>query len=146
MKSTSRQMKPATFLIVDDDKVALKAMRRGIQSLRLTNPVATASDGLSALEYLRAEIDSDGSLPPHIVLLDLNMPRMTGHEFLDVIRADPRLKRLVVFVVTTSDEPRDVAAAYDRQVAGYIVKEEPMESLRDALETIGAYSEVVLLP
>ena len=146
MSIDPNQMKPATFLIVDDDKVALKAIRRGIENLRLVNPVATAGDGLEALEYLRGELDPAGRLPPHIVLLDLNMPRMTGHEFLDVIRADPHLKRLVVFVITTSDEPRDVAAAYDRQVAGYIVKEEPMESLRNALEVVGAYSTVVLLP
>jgi len=140
------QFKSVTFLIVDDDKIAIKSILRAIASLKIANPITVAGDGVEALEQLRAALDPDGNLPPYIVLLDLNMPRMTGHEFLDEIRQDPHLRRLVVFVITTSDAPKDITAAYDRQVAGYIVKEEAAESLRKAIEMVGAYSNLVLLP
>ena len=141
------QYDPATFLIVDDDKVSVRAIRRAIESLRYANPVEVAGDGLEALEYLEGAIDPDsGVLPPHIVLLDLSMPRLDGHGFLERIRNNPALARLVVFVVTTSDAPKDVMEAYDRNIAGYLVKDDPLESLREGIELIGAYSRLVVLP
>lgn len=137
----------ATFLIVDDDKVSVKTLRRAIDGLELANPIVVAGDGIEALDYLRrAARPSDGPLPPFIVLLDLDMPRMGGLEFLETVRADPRLARLVVFVVSTSDAPRDVAAAYDKNIAGYIVKGDPLDSLREGLGMVGNYARVVVLP
>lgn len=140
------QREPVSFLIVDDDKVSVMSMQRVIRKLRLINPVKVAKDGLEALEIL-SRVNSPGELQsPYIVILDLNMPRMSGHEFLKVIREDPALKDTIVFVVTTSDAPHDVKAAYASHVAGYILKDHGPESFRDALELLGAYSEVVLLP
>jgi CheY-like chemotaxis protein len=85
-------------------------------------------------------------LPPYIVTLDLNMPRMGGLEFLEVVRADPALERMVVFVFTTSDMPTDVQSAYSKNVAGYIVKENPSETFANALGMLNAYSRIVELP
>ena len=137
----------ASFLIVDDDKVAVKTIERAMKSLRIANPTFVAGDGIEALKHLRAAVDeSGGALPPYIVLLDLSMPRMTGLEFLEVVRGDSVLSRLVVFVLTTSDAPGDIAAAYRRNVAGYILKEDPSESMREGLEVIEAYSRLVVLP
>ena len=147
MEGEQVDYRTATFLVVDDDKVSIKTVQRAMDGLNLVNPVVGAWDGIEALEHLRGALDPEtGRLPPYIVLLDLNMPRMNGLEFLRTIRDDPQLSRLVVFVVTTSDAPKNVAAAYDAHIAGYIVKEDLLDSLREGLQMIKVYSRLVLLP
>lgn len=130
-----------TFLVVDDDDVAVMAMRRAIRKLGLSNPVEVATDGEVALQRLRKGVER-----PFIVTLDLNMPRMNGLEFLAEVRRDPALQDTVIFVVTTSDAPKDVTSAYARNIAGYIVKEDTFETLKRALSMIREYTEVVRLP
>ncbi len=100
------------ILVVDDDEVAVMAVRRALRQHRIDNPVVVANDGLHALELLR----SGAVGRPYIILLDINMPRMTGLEFLSVIRADRDLSSSVVFVMTTSDAPRETPA---RSCAAY---------------------------
>lgn len=142
-KTPTREVR---FLIVDDDKVSIMALQRTLKKLRIVNQVDIAKDGLEGMEILQDRVAQHGQLPPYIVILDLNMPRMNGLEFLDEVRGDPKLHKLIIFVLTTSDTPNDVAAAYDKNVAGYIVKDNPKESLSDALEMIGAYSRLVEIP
>jgi len=134
------------FLIVDDDKVSVMSMQRTLKKLKIVNPIQVARDGVEALEILNAEVAKHGKLPPYIVTLDLNMPRMNGLEFLAEIRSHPDLNKLIVFVLTTSDTPRDVAKAYENNVAGYVVKDNPSETLPKALDMIGTYSRLVELP
>ena len=137
----------ATFLLVDDDQISILAMQRALKKLRIVNKTLIARDGQEALDTLRDSIDTaTGKLPPFIVTLDLNMPRMSGLEFLDAVRADPQLQRLVVFVFTTSDMPHDISSAYGRNVAGYLVKDNPSETFSAALEMLGTYSRIVELP
>lgn len=138
---------PVSFLIVDDDVVSVMSMQRMFKKLRLVNPVLVAGDGLEALEILRQANAPEGGLQsPFIVILDLNMPRMTGHEFLKEIRDDPNLLDTTVFVMSTSDSPRDIEEAYRAHVAGYILKDGRPDTFRDALELLGTYSEIVRLP
>ena len=85
-------------------------------------------------------------MPPFIVTLDLNMPRMHGREFLEHIREDETLKSVVVFVWSTSDARSDIDASYDQNVAGYIVKEHGQETFTRALSMLEEYSQVVVLP
>lgn len=139
-------LKPAKFLIVDDDKICVMAMERAMRKLKIVNETTVCSDGRHALDYLEAEIAQHGKLPPIIVTLDLNMPRMGGIEFLDQVRANPDLSRLVVFVFTTSDTQCDVQAAYAHNVAGYIIKENPSDSLAMALSMLDTYARIVELP
>ena len=134
-----------TFLIVDDDEVSVMSMERAIRKLRLTNPVEVAQDGREALQMLR-RTDPDGVRAPFIILLDLNMPRMGGLEFLAEVRLDSELRDCVVFVMTTSDAPDDIAAAYAQKVAGYIVKDDAVDSMRRAMEMLGVYTRIVKLP
>ena len=130
------------LLIVDDDEVAVMAVRRALDQHGIKNPVIVANDGLHALEILRS-----GAVPrPRVILLDINMPRMTGLEFLAAIRDDSNFRDSVVFIMTTSDAPQDVCDAYARQIAGYILKEDAYRSIGRAVEMLGAYLEVVLLP
>lgn len=138
--------KPVHFLVVDDDEICIMAVKRAMKKLGIVNPVSTADNGIQALEILRDSVDQSLPLPRYVLLLDLSMPKMGGLEFLDELRADPVLNKLVVFVLTTSDSPRDIAAAYEKNIAGYIVKEDLHETLSMMLSMLNSYSKLVVLP
>jgi CheY-like chemotaxis protein len=109
------------LLIVDDDDVEIMAVKRALRGSPIDWPIRIARDGVEALAILRGE----GVAPihrPYVILLDLNMPRMNGIEFLRELRADPDHRDAVVFVLTTSDADQDRVAANSQQVAGYVVK------------------------
>lgn len=134
--------KEVTVLLVDDDEVDVMGVKRAFTSARIANPVVVARDGMEALEKLRAN-----EIPrPYVILLDLNMPRMNGIEFLDVIRADENFRDSVVFVLTTSRAEKDKWSAYQRNVAGYIVKENVGEEFIDAISLLDIYWRIVELP
>ncbi|AKR42243.1 response regulator [Methylophilus sp. TWE2] len=134
--------KEATLFIVDDDDIDAIALERALRKLRLLNTVIRARDGREALDLLRAGKVSS----PYMILLDLNMPRMNGLEFLESLRTDPLLTHAVVFVLTTSKSDEDLVAAYRQHVAGYVFKQH-MD--RDFLEVVGLiehYWRLVELP
>ena len=138
---------PATILIVEDDDIDFEAVTRALKSLKVANPTVRARDGVEALDLLRGEKNQDKISAPFIILLDLNMPKMTGIEFLDIIREDDSLKSSIVFVLTTSDDDRDIVASYRRNVEGYIVKADARESLKEAFSSLQAYQwSVLMLP
>ncbi|MFT6675406.1 MAG: CheY-like chemotaxis protein [Sulfitobacter sp.] len=139
-------LREAKFLIVDDDKISVMAMQRAMRKLKIANETHVCSDGQHAWEFLKSEVSASAGLPPYIVTLDLNMPRMGGLEFLQAVRSDPSLSRVVVFVFTTSDTPQDVQSAYQHNVAGYVVKENPSETLARALDMLDTYSRIIELP
>ncbi|WP_425408165.1 response regulator [Hyphococcus sp.] len=135
-----------TFLLVEDDEIDKMAIRRALTELKITNPVVYADDGAHALDILRG-IDRDAPLPkPYIVISDLNMPRMDGFEFLKALRADATLRNTIVFVLTTSTDQQDKMKAYEHNVAGYISKSQPADSLVEALTMIDRYWRIVELP
>lgn len=135
-----------SFLLVDDDIVSIMSMKRVIKKLRLLNPVVVANDAFQALDILRATGPDAQLTAPYIVILDLNMPKMSGHDFMTEIRNDPELSDTIVFIMSTSDSPADIEAAYNANVAGYILKDGNPNTFRDALSLLGTYSEIVLLP
>lgn len=138
--------KEVKFLLVDDDEIDVMSIKRAFSKLRLANDVVVASDGVEALEVLRGENGKTKLEPPYLILLDLNMPRMNGLEFLEHIRSDAELKHALVFVLTTSTDDKDRVAAYDKHVAGYIVKSRTEASFSDALKMIDHYWRVIEFP
>jgi len=132
-----------TLMLVEDDDVDAMGVERALKQRRISNPMIRAHDGVEALEFLR-----DGRVGrPYIILLDLNMPRMGGLELLDVLRDDPVLKQSVVFVLTTSKSDEDLAAAYEKFVAGYIVKSELAGTFGKLIDMLDVYWQIVeLLP
>ncbi|WP_374338017.1 response regulator [Leeia sp.] len=110
------------ILLVDDDDVAAEAVLRGLRKYSLDCPVVMAEDGQVALDILRGQHPDRKIKRPMLVLLDLNMPRMNGFEFLEVVRNDPDLGSLIIFILTTSDADTDKSRAYHHHVAGYMVK------------------------
>jgi CheY-like chemotaxis protein len=135
-----------TILLVDDDKVDTMAVRRSFRELKITNPVIETRNGIEALEHLRGENGHQKVPSPCLVLLDLNMPRMGGLEFLEVLRADASLHRTPVFVMTTSAAEDDKTRAYDKNVAGYVLKHRPGLSFLDAISMLEHYWRVVEFP
>ncbi len=131
-----------TLLIVDDNELDAERVERGLK--RLDAPVAThrAVDGIDALARLRGTEQDEPLDSACIVLLDINMPRMNGLEFLREIRSTPGLQSTPVFVLTTSDRPRDIAEAHALNVNGYIVKPSSRDEFLDVLSTLVAFWRV----
>ncbi|MGZ9809899.1 response regulator [Pseudoroseicyclus sp. H15] len=136
----------ATILIVDDDTVCIMAIERAISRIGLPNPIVAAASAAEALDHLRGTGGKAALRGPVLLLLDISMPRMSGLELLDVLRRDEALKPIVVFMLSSSDSPRDVAAAYERNVAGYLRKGASPQEFRAAMELIERYLSLVPLP
>jgi len=135
-----------TILLVDDDKVDTMAVRRSFRELNITNPVIATRNGIEALECLRGENGHEKVPSPCLVLLDLNMPRMGGIEFLGELRNDPALRRTVVVVMTTSEAEEDRVRAYDKNVAGYVLKHRPGQSFLDSIGMLQHYWRTIEFP
>ena len=134
------------ILLVDDDQIDVRAVTRALKRSKIANPITVARDGLEALALLRG---SDGRvrLPrPYLILLDLKMPRMDGLEFLRTIRDDKELRSSIVFVLTTSDDDKDKASAYDECVAGYLLKSEVGEGFMRLVQLLDPFVLVVKFP
>ena len=138
--------KPLTILLVDDDDVAQEAIIRSFGKNDIGFPIITAADGQEALDILRGEHPEKRSEEPLIVLLDLNMPRMDGFEFLQIIRSDPLLVKTVVFVLTTSSADSDKAKAYEECIAGYMVKSSVGPQFGKLASLLKDYREAVTFP
>lgn len=135
--------KTLNVMLVEDDEIDVMNVRRAFKRNNITNPLWTAGNGIEALEQLR-----NGHIPRDrlLVLLDLNMPKMNGIEFLRELRADPELRSTCVVVLTTSNDERDRVDAYQLNVAGYIVKPVTFMSFVEAMATLNKYWKLVELP
>lgn len=137
---------PVNLLLVDDDEVDVQGLKRAFTKSRIGNPIVVARDGIEALEVLRGENGRSKLAKPHLILLDLNMPRMNGLEFLHALRNDDDLKAAVVFMITTSKAEEDKARAYGHNVAGYIVKQDPANTFMQAVSMLEHYWKIVEFP
>jgi CheY-like chemotaxis protein len=135
----------AWLLHVEDDELCLMGMQRAFKAAKFANPISCAHDGIEALEILRGTNGRTRLPRPFLILLDLNMPRMNGLEFLRVIRTDEELKRSVVFVLTTSAAVEDKVMAYTLGVAGYILKTNPANAFLETTALLDTYLRVVEL-
>ena len=115
-------------------------VERAFKKNNISNPLLVAKDGEEALDMLKGKNGREKLVPtPQVILLDLNMPRMGGLEFLQKLRKDRELKNISVFVMTTSDEDSDKFAAYDLNVAGYILKPLSFERFVKAVSILNHY-------
>jgi CheY-like chemotaxis protein len=141
MRSSDEKM--LNILLVEDDEVDVMNVRRAFKKNNICNPLWVVGNGLDGLEMLRS-----GDMPRErrLVLLDLNMPRMNGIEFLREVRADPELRAIPVVVLTTSDDERDRVEAYNLNVAGYILKPVTLTNFVEAMATLNKYWSLVEMP
>lgn len=127
--------KLVNILLVEDDEVDIMNVQRAFKKNTIQNPLFIARNGLEALEMLRKE-----EVPfPHIIILDINMPKMNGIEFLRELRSDDTFKSASVFVMTTSNEDSDKINAYNFNVAGYILKPLSFEKFITSMATLNNY-------
>lgn len=140
--SISNEGKAVSLLMVEDDDIDATAFKRAMLKLKLLNNVYRAKDGLEALTLLRK-----GEIPsPYIILLDLNMPRMNGIEFLEALRADDALTHAIVFVLTTSRSDEDIMSAYREHVAGYLLKQEIDHDFLQVVGLLDHYWRIIEIP
>jgi CheY-like chemotaxis protein len=132
------------ILLVDDDDVDVMNVKRAFKRNNIVNPLYVASDGIEALDMLRDKRAIPGER--RLILLDLNMPRMNGLEFLRTLRDDPQLRSLTVVVLTTSDDERDKVEAYNLNVAGYILKPVTFSAFIEAMATLNKYWSINEFP
>ena len=123
------------ILLVEDDDVDVMTMRRALKDLRVTNPLFVAGDGEAGLAVLR----DPAKTRPCVILLDLNMPRMNGIEFLRLVKADPKLRSIPVIVLTTSREETDRVETFQLSVAGYMIKPADYLQFVEVVRTIDLY-------
>ena len=138
---------PISILMAEDDVEDQMLVREAFEEARLANEIAIVSDGEELLDYLNQRGKYSDVSHPHIILLDLNMPRKDGREALREIKADPKLRRIPVIVLTTSSAEEDIISTYDMGISSYIRKPVTFDKLVDLVRELGRYwLEIVELP
>jgi CheY-like chemotaxis protein len=136
----------AQLLHVEDDDLCIMGLVRAFKNAKIANPISFAHDGIDALEMLRGTNGRERLPRPYLILLDLNMPRMGGVEFLKELRKDEDLRKSIVFIMTTSGADEDKVKAYNLGVAGYILKTNPANAFLEATALLDTYWRVVEFP
>ncbi len=126
----------AVILLVEDDRVDIMTVQRALKKIDVRNPLHVARTGVEALGMLRGDGFPGIEPTPSLILLDLNLPKMGGIEFLKELRADPVLRDLQVIVLTSSNEPSDRAAAFEYEVDDYIVKPHTFDEFSNVMSVI----------
>lgn len=123
------------ILLVEDDKVDIKSVKRAFEELSVTNPLVVTLNGEEAIGYL---MKNSNNLPA-LILLDLNMPRMNGLEFLKIIKNEDKFKKIPVVALTTSDENKDKTESFKSGISGYMVKPVDYKDFIEVIRTIKMY-------
>jgi CheY-like chemotaxis protein len=131
------------ILLIDDDEVDVMTVKRAFARANISNPIYVATNGVEGLEMLRKD-----AIPARrrLVLLDINMPKMNGIEFLRELRSDPELQHVTVVALTTSNADRDRVEAYKLNVAGYLLKPVTFQQFAEVMATINKYWALMEMP
>lgn len=130
----------AGILLVEDDRVDVMTVQRALSRYQIKNPLHVARTATDALARLRGDGVEQIQPPPQLILLDLNLPKMSGIEFLEKLRKDDDLKDMAVIVLTSSNEPNDREAAFKYEVEDYIVKPHSFDDFASAINTVLRYA------
>lgn len=135
-----RSSKP--ILLVEDDQVDAMTVKRALKEIKVTNRLDIVNDGEEALTFLK----NSENKKPGIILLDLNMPKMNGIEFLQIAKKDESLKKIPVVVLTTSKGDQDKVDSFNLGVAGYMIKPVDYRKFVEVVRTIDLYWTLSELP
>ena len=130
---------PIDILLVEDNPGDIELTLEALKEARVRNSVDVVKDGVEALRYLRGEGEYVEAPRPDLVLLDLNLPKKSGHAVLEEIKTDPDLRRIPVVVLTTSDAEKDVLDSYEHHAAAYIVKPVDFDQFADVVRSIEGF-------
>jgi len=135
-----RSSKP--ILLLEDDSIDAMTIKRALKDIKMSNPLVHVPNGEEGLTYL----NNGDNAKPCVILLDLNMPKMNGFEFLKIAKTDEKLKQIPVIVLTTSKDEQDKVESFQLSVAGYIVKPTDYKKFVDAVKTLDLYWTLSELP
>ena len=134
------------ILLVEDSDLDAMILERTLKRLDLPATVVRARDGIEALDILAGTAPGISIESPFLILLDINMPRMNGHDFLSALRANPDTADQIVFMFTTSDNHADIAEAYMHNVSGYFIKPQGAAELKTLLTSLFRFWEICQPP
>lgn len=140
------QPDPVVVLLVEDNELDAEMVKRGLERSNVPVKLEIARNGVEALELLRGTSERAPLPRPHMLLVDINMPRMNGLELLTTLREDPELSDSVVFMLSTSNFEKDRAAAYRAHAAGYLIKSEVGPTFSAGAKLLETYLTSVVLP
>jgi CheY-like chemotaxis protein len=130
---------PLDILLVEDNEGDVEMTRRALRNATPECRIAVANNGNQAMEYLKKEGAHVGAPTPALILLDINMPRMDGKTFLNVVKADDDLKAIPVVMFTSSQSPADIRECYERHASSYVVKPFDGTEYADALRRVVSF-------
>ena len=144
---TASAAAPLEILLVEDEPAGARLTLETLRSFRARNRITVATDGTEAMAYLRREGPHAGARRPDLIILDLNMPRMNGHEVLAAVKSDPALRRIPVVVLTTSTSDDDIRESYDRHANCYVTKPADLRQFAATMQRLEEFwFSVVRLP
>jgi CheY-like chemotaxis protein len=136
-----------TILIVDDDPGHRELVRRNLRRTGLVNPIVGLPDGSEALDFVfRRGVHADRVEAELLILLDINMPGINGIEVLRQIKADPVKKKIPILMLTTTDDPREVAQCYELGCSVYVTKPVDPAEFMEAVKRMGLFLSIVKVP
>ena len=137
---------PVTIVMIEDDEGHARLIERNIRRAGISNNVRHFSDGTSALEFLFNGSEGPNMNGPALILLDLNLPDMSGTDILAKIKSQPKLKRTPVVVLTTTDDKAEIQRCYDLGANVYVTKPVDYEAFADAIRQLGLFISVIQVP
>ncbi len=140
------EQKPVTIVMIEDDEGHARLIEKNIRRAGISNHIQHFMDGHAAIEFLMEHADGPALNGPALILLDLNLPDMSGTDILSRIKSDDRLKRTPVVVLTTTDDKVEVQRCYDLGCNVYITKPVNYESFAQAIRQLGLFLSVIQVP
>jgi two-component system, chemotaxis family, response regulator Rcp1 len=135
------------ILLVEDNPGDIRLTREALKEAKFRNKVQVVGDGVEALAYLRQQGEYSGAMRPHLIMLDLNLPRMDGREVLAAIKKDADLRRIPVVVLSSSEAETDIARAYELHANAYVTKPVDIDHFLQVVKAIEEFwVEIVKLP
>lgn len=145
--SAAESLKPVEILLVEDNPGDVRLTKEALKEAKVINNLTVLKDGVEALAFLRRQGTYDKAVTPHLILLDLNLPKKDGREVLAEIKADETLKRIPVVVLTTSQDEQDIFKSYNLHANCYVTKPVDLEQFMTVVKSIEDFwLGIVMLP
>ncbi|MDE2361711.1 MAG: response regulator [Hyphomicrobiales bacterium] len=144
----TKASRPVSIIMIEDDEGHARLIEKNIRRAGLSNEIISFANGTSALRYFHGENEKGGEDPgrPCLVLLDLNLPDMTGVDILEKLKANEATRRAPVIILTTTDDKREIQRCYDLGANVYITKPLNYENFANAVRQLGLFLAVIQVP
>lgn len=140
---TTRRPKVLDILMVDDDPGDIRITQEALKECKIATRLTSCSDGQDALDYLNKRGKYAQAVRPHVIFMDINMPRMNGLEALKLIKADPALAEIPIVILTTSEADRDIHASYKMHANCFVSKPVDLDQFTKVIQDLGEFWSVV---